>query len=278
MSPQHIVITRFNVRDPGFASDKNQQATGDAAWMAHRMQLFEQVCLPSLQGQRQQDFTWLVLFGDHTLSTDRERIAAWSSMCPQFQPRFLPDNKVQPVVLAEVSTETSQLITTRIDNDDAFHRDALAEIRRQASGHRERELLNFRFGLSYNGQEARPTAHRFNPFVSMVENRPVDGFCTVFCGLPHGRMHEIAPVRQIGRQPYHLTVIHQRNVINRHPGDHRQMDWSRPKEWAKWFKKRVLQPARRLCWSRDLTRLYHAEEIQRDYNVNLNQLAALLAS
>ena len=66
----HFVITRFNVR----STLQGSEAMIEPAYLAHRLEMFEQFCLPTLRGQSRQDFTWLVLFSEDTPSTIRHVI------------------------------------------------------------------------------------------------------------------------------------------------------------------------------------------------------------
>ena len=76
---EHFVLTRFNVplklevpagQNPG----PNRRL--DAGWLTRRFDLFERVCLPSLQRQTQGAFQWLVFLDWATPVSFKERIAA----------------------------------------------------------------------------------------------------------------------------------------------------------------------------------------------------------
>ena len=66
----HFVITRFNIparyagrRNPAVAAIDPKT---DEAYLDGRMALFEKYTFPSLAGQTNKEFKWLVLFSDQT--------------------------------------------------------------------------------------------------------------------------------------------------------------------------------------------------------------------
>lgn len=50
----HLIVTRFNLQLWDGAKPL------DVAWLAHRFELFEQYCYPSVVGQTEQNFKWFV--------------------------------------------------------------------------------------------------------------------------------------------------------------------------------------------------------------------------
>ena len=143
MRIQHFVLTRFNVR---FAFFINQQGHGewpgaDPAYLDCRLAFFEKYCLPAMKRQTV-PFRWLVFFSSLTPETYKERVRAYVHDCPSFEPVFVKDEK--PIegsdmqetfyryVGERLDADAEWVVTTRIDNDDAFNVQALAWIRQSA--------------------------------------------------------------------------------------------------------------------------------------------------
>lgn len=267
----HLVLTRFNLRLPGQARDKHDQAVADEAWLRHRFLLFERYCLPSVAHQTVQDFRWLVLFADDTPAHWRQHLDSLRTRCPQLEAHFLATADIAGLVNRLVPADCRELITTRIDNDDAYHHEALERIRKATASQAGPVLIRFRFGLNYDGQRALVISHRNNPFASLRELREdaSQPFRTIHCDIPHGHLDRLAPALRISEQPYWLTVVHERNLVNRRPDEGRRHDLRRPKEWLKWARRHLLKPIterlRRLAWAPALRRHYDAQRIESDF-------------
>ena len=57
---EHLIITRFNLNL--YARDKHDAPTRTERWLAHRFEVFERYCLPSVAAQTNPNFRWLCLF------------------------------------------------------------------------------------------------------------------------------------------------------------------------------------------------------------------------
>ncbi len=134
MSFSHILITRFNItyEDTPLVCRKGLQED----WLAQRFALFETYCMPSVLGQTNRSFQWLVLFDEHTPEPFRGRIdchvtegayhAVWMS---SFDLDVIKAN-----VRRFISPDASHVITTRLDNDDAISRHFVARVQNAFSG------------------------------------------------------------------------------------------------------------------------------------------------
>lgn len=220
---QHFLITRFNLRFGAMDADKRGRAVRTSDWLDDRIGLFEHYCLPSVLHQRQHDFRWLILLDRESDDRLRQRARRWAeSGAGRIEPVYLPpverqEHMARPV-LERLEPDTELLVTTRLDNDDALHEDALAEVRRRVRPGR-REFLNLRLGYVTDGRAARVTSHKYSPFTTLVEPRGASELRTVHCGLRHGRVRRFAPVRQIAERPLWLRVVHDRNLANRGPAE-----------------------------------------------------------
>lgn len=252
---QHFLITRFNLRLVGLAEDRRRQPVLTHAWMEDRLDLFERVCAPSVAHQSNSDFVWLILLDSETDAGVVERVEAAIAGIARAELVFLPagsdDSTIAGVVRERVDDATDLLLTTRLDNDDALHEEALAVVRGSARPGR-REFLNLKFGWVTDGVRARAKAHKYGHFATLVEPRAFGHFRTVHCGLSHGRVRRFAPVRQLSGGPYWMEVIHGRNVSNRMVGEPRAHSVTTPLALHRWFRYEIVAPARRLAWPRRL--------------------------
>jgi hypothetical protein len=138
-----------------------------------------------------------------------EAYREFSSFTPIFTPTGFRDGIVQ-----HLSRDAEYLITTRIDNDDAFHRDAVSVIQQHFTG-QELEFLNFPLGYEYTypGNDIFLKVRLSNAFIGFVEKLTREPFKTVRCGH-HGHLREVGPIKQIDSAPYWLQVIHEKNMSN----------------------------------------------------------------
>lgn len=206
---QHFLLTRFNIRTgvPVFRGL-------DAEWLAHRFELFEQFCLPSVRGQRNQAFEWLVFLDPETPQLYREKILAYSSW-RNFVPVYLlsPDrSSVIEAVRSRLEPESTHLITSRLDNDDAICADFVRLIQERFRG-QDREFLNFRSGCVWSEGRVYSREDRSNPFISFVE-KTQHGVKTVWQG-EHDSLAKFGPVVQVETPtPAWMQVVHERNLAN----------------------------------------------------------------
>ena len=123
---EHFVLTRFNVplKLAIPAGSKPGPHRGlDAGWLTRRFDLFERVCLPSLQRQTQGAFQWLVFLDWATPVPFKERMAALTVRYEFLRPVYCSAFD-EEIALAEIRRREEPghaRITTRLDNDDAFH-------------------------------------------------------------------------------------------------------------------------------------------------------------
>ena len=193
---QHFILTRFNLRIWGGTAP-------DDSWLTHRLDLFERFCYPSVLGQSNQQFTWLLLFDQRTSTHFRERIARYALM-ENIELVFLDGFDVRAIIAAvteRVSAETTHIISTTLDNDDALGKQFVETIQ----AHFEQQqftLINVLNGLRYAlaKQRVYECVLASNPFISLIEQvNPEQSLLTIATCLPHSTIAR--------RFPYALTDI-----------------------------------------------------------------------
>lgn len=127
----HVVATRLNI---GAFSE---------AWLEYRQVLFEVLTLPSIDAQTERNFVWVLGIDRDTPQPFRDRLDELAKERPYI--RLLEVelfNDFEPVLkqwcLDEAAAKgRSHILNTRIDSDDALHRDLFGEIQKRA-----REVLS----------------------------------------------------------------------------------------------------------------------------------------
>lgn len=246
----HVILTRFNVR-VGY-SDGRQL---DPGWLDHRFTLFDDYCLPSMRHQTVDGFVWFVLFDESTPTRYRRRIETLA-MWPAFRPLFAESFEaidLDAEVRSVVGSDTETVITSRLDNDDAYSIDYLARIRRAAGRIRGPEVLNVSKGLVFDvpGRRLYERSHLANPFLSVIERLDSGQPLHTALGVEHKRWAAVAPVRQIDGPPGWMVTIHEHNVSNARGAERRVS--------PKVIRDRFVLPTGQL--GRDIPAVRHAENM-----------------
>ena len=140
MRIQHFVFTRFNVRF-AFFLERYGWSGGDSEYLERRFALFEKYCLPAMKMQSV-PFRWLVLFSSLTPDKFKDRARGYAGECPSFEAVFVDDaTPIEGSAMQEtfyryieerLNPDAEWVISSRIDNDDAFNVKSLSWIRQSA--------------------------------------------------------------------------------------------------------------------------------------------------
>jgi hypothetical protein len=207
---EHLLLTRFNVRHGPWRADKRGNAVLTDAWLEHRFDLFERYCFPSVAAQTCRDFQWLVFFDEATPEKQRRRLDRYRELA-SFRPEFVTEDTLLDVV-RERAAGASTLITTRLDNDDAIHRETIARVQAHLPVNRL-ELVNFLVGYFVARDRIVRVEHPSNMFISMIEPAGSEPFRTVWCS-EHPQLGRLGPIHQVSDVPGWISVIHDRNLSN----------------------------------------------------------------
>lgn len=219
---QHFILTRFNLLL--WQEDKGGCKVRTLEWLEHRLYLFEQYCLPSLCNQTCQHFEWIILFDSSTPNEYRERIVQWKSKCAQLIPVF-----VQPaegryfasIFKQEVVKRlknSSKVITTYLDNDDALDVRFVEELQARALTASVGHFINYADGYQYytDYNYLLQIHYPRNHFISVVEDGNPATIKTIYGFGSHYYIDKIAGVKieVINNQPLWCEVIHEKNMGN----------------------------------------------------------------
>lgn len=203
----HFILTRFNVRMPGWA------VTPDDAWLRQRFDLFERYCLPSVKAQSNQDFKWLVFFDATTPECHRARVrqyVRYENFVPVFVSEFTSVQTTR-AIQQQLPDVPQYLITSRLDNDDALAPNYVRLLQSQFC-EQTSQFINFAYGYVWDGSRLYLRRLPCNAFIAMIER--YEGFRTVWC-TEHQRARQVGEVLEVKAPPSWLVVIHGNNVGNR---------------------------------------------------------------
>jgi Putative rhamnosyl transferase len=145
----HVIITRFSYRGARVLSHIGGESFHrdidplDPGRLELRFRLFEITCLPSLFGQTDQDFTWVILIDGQLSSDHRRRLSNLvRSRRKTFIHVFDPAWDLSRLEwLGACLPPSGHVITTNIDDDDCIPRLFVASLRRYFCGLQQRDAL-----------------------------------------------------------------------------------------------------------------------------------------
>jgi hypothetical protein len=218
----HYLITRFNVPVAGWSADKAGTATRDEAWMAHRLRVFADFCVPTVRRQTVRDFTWIICLDSATPEATVDAIRRLVDEIPRVE--FLPavSHEVMMQRLRErlAADPAEVILTSRLDNDDGLGPDFIKIVQSHVEGV-DKRLINLLGGLLYdvpNRVLTRLRLSRFNHFTSLVEGNLHDGRLLTVIGFPHTRPPADVTVVDVPVRYGWLKTVHARNVSSRAKG------------------------------------------------------------
>ncbi|MFN3968548.1 glycosyltransferase [Flavobacterium sp.] len=217
----HLLVTRFNLRNPEWDVTKNNEKLLTDEWMEERMWFFENFCFPGIVAQTNQNFEWLLYFDITTPEKYKNRMTELIQNQPNFKvfyingmPKFYDELKKY---ISAIPNKKPYLITSRIDNDDAVHKDFINEVQLQFD-HQEYLVLDIIKGYSL---QIRPTVmlgkkeHIFNPFMSLIEKN--DDPKTIWY-YHHNMWKKETRIKQLTHKRLWIAVIHEKNKVNNFNG------------------------------------------------------------
>lgn len=212
---KHYITTRFNL---GLYNPKAKGGLPPIRicpneWMTHRMELFMTFALPSIMAQTCQNFTWTVVMDDQTPAAYKDMLAGIRYPNIRF---VYADTGVAQAFRRSIEPGDYDLITTRIDNDDAFHKDTVRDI--QDLYTQKSEMTRPWFIAMPHGYTLDLAAKRLyieeypsSPFLTLVENamEPLSVWT-----WPHTKLPAQIHKEFIVPKTYWLTVVHSQNAAN----------------------------------------------------------------
>jgi Putative rhamnosyl transferase len=172
MEYSHFIITQFNLRN--FPKSNNSDYESWLEWTRKRTELFKEYCLPSVINQSCKSFKWLLYFDADTpdeLTEFLDILRSYSFIDICICKGIGDFNSNYTAEIKRRSGESVKwIITTRIDNDDCLHRDAVKIIQENLV-EKDGFLISLASGYLLNIYD-RTLSHYFypmSPFITLVE-------------------------------------------------------------------------------------------------------------
>jgi hypothetical protein len=217
----HYIITRFNIKNPGWHLDKNGNIINDLEWLTQRYSLFKTYCFPSVMSQVEKDFEWLVFFDKNTPEKFIKENNNFAKIMPQFKPLYVIDYlDFEEKLKVNVSKNSllNYIITTRLDNDDCLHSNAVKKIQ-ESFKPLNNLIIDLTNGLTlelgaYNKLAKRENVHS-GPFISYIEeNNKTKPVKTVY-NCEHTSWSSKASFIDVKSGFYWMQIIHSKNITNK---------------------------------------------------------------
>lgn len=205
----HLVITRFNL-ELDFARGRDRL---DPGWLAARLEPFVALCHPSMRRQ-DAEHRWLVLLDAATPPgfVDELRSLGGLEALALDSPHGL-DGLRRAVRDALGPGFRGQLITTRLDSDDALADGHLAALQAAARPAPEPYFLNFPLGHIWHRRRLYACLDPASPFVSHVEQVGAGTPLTAY-RVAHVWAQRVAPVRQLWGPSMWAQLIADHNEVS----------------------------------------------------------------
>ncbi len=218
----HFVVTRFNLKQNIWDKDKDGGSLSTDKWLKERYELFEKYCYPSLQYQSIKNFKWLVYFDENTPDLFKEKNKLLQKEFDNFTPVYVSDfshfEKELPKYIKENSIgDVDFVLTTRLDNDDCFHKDAIKTIQQHFEP-KKKAIIDLKNGLALQvfGEYklSLKTQTKSGPFITLIEKLNSDNELLTVYDKEHLKWINDAIFIDIDTGYYWLQTIHRRNVLN----------------------------------------------------------------
>lgn len=217
----HFIITRFNIKAKDWQLDKNKVILNDDTWLIDRINLFETFCLASMIAQVEKQFNWLVYFDINSPEFLKEKIKKWQNECSNLYPIFVQNYEdflafdIENSIKNFLDADKSFIITTRIDNDDAFHQDAIKLIQNSFKPI-DKCIIDILSGycLSLEKKILFKRNYISNPFVSYIEDVTKSSKIESVMKEGHPAWEGKVPFITKYSKPMWIQVIHEKNVSN----------------------------------------------------------------
>ncbi len=228
MTFKHFLITQFNLSNFPYSAETFEKDRW-VTWTRDRIKIFTSYCLPSIDNQTNKNFTWLIYFDEKTptdfywLIKDLEKRCFVEVRFSKGNDGFMKDYLSDIRQLAE---NNEWIISSRIDNDDIFHKDAMNVIQ-NAFRPIDEFMISLTSGYTFNLQTLQ-MGHYFYPecpFISLVEKRNKEEIKSIFFKT-HTKWDQLKfkvfdvlfrknnKATFIIDQPLWIQLVHGKNVSN----------------------------------------------------------------
>lgn len=228
----HYVITKYNLSlysDP----ETLRRIGGDPdEWMSQRFKLFSTITLPSLKGQSCQSFSWFLFVDATTPSRFKTELEDVANDYAPMEIVYLGERQVDFLRRKVAASGAQVAITSRIDNDDAWHSDYVRYVQQEKFP--IGSLVDFQdsYWLDVRSKQVFLCTSRWwtDPrwwrswrtlLRPRISNSPTTiesaaGAKTVLADVHRGLLEHFGRdrIHLIPNKPYRLVTCHGRNLLN----------------------------------------------------------------
>jgi hypothetical protein len=176
----HVIATRHGI------------GVFDEQWFAYRQLMLEHLTLASLDAQTHRDFLWVIAIDRDMPPVARARLEALAADRPyihlaetELKRDFVPDLVVRVREEAQARGK-GWVLTTRLDDDDAIHRDLVGRLHQEAraylaEGRANAAILSPTLGCNWVPREAAGhRAYHHSPSIGLSMLEPASRAATVY--------------------------------------------------------------------------------------------------
>ena len=167
----HLLLTRFNVRE----SEQYKLAL-DKQWLEYRFSLFDKYCFPSVQKQTNTDFKWILLFDKSTPECYKNLESKYQKQVDfelhfEYIDGWYDDKNLPSILYKYINPDSSHIVTSRIDNDDAISLNYMEEVKKRIEFNENSTFISFENGLQYFSAKSLlyKVKYKQNHFITLVE-------------------------------------------------------------------------------------------------------------
>lgn len=212
MNFNHIILTRFNLQ-----YELGNSIHLEPSWLEERFRLFEQYCLPSIIGQSNSSFTWVILASDQTADVYKRRLSSYSEVCSniviEYSPYVADLVGLYKKIGEKYVGDCDYLLSTRIDSDDMlaphFVDRLHSYIHSQFSGE---SVITFPRGIQWFEKEAiaYSISYAQNHFLNFLE---ASSNIRTSLGIDHTKVEKRNMI-QLPDASMWCEIVHGTNICN----------------------------------------------------------------
>lgn len=225
MNFNHIILTRFNLQ-----YELGNSIHLEPLWLEERFRLFEEYCLPSIMGQSDMHFTWIILASDQTASAYKTRLSKYSQTYSNIVIEYCPYTEdivgLYKRIGEKYVRDCDYLLSTRIDSDDMLAPHFVQRLQSYIRSHLSAEaIITFSHGIQWFEKEAIAYAISYpqNHFLNFLEARDNIRTCL---GIDHTKVEKNDMI-QLEDKSMWCEIVHGTNICNGYfPNYHYYMDIS----------------------------------------------------
>ncbi len=224
MMVEHFIITRYNLKKEDWLKDVESKKVLDQDWLRNRNEIFLKYCLPSILNQTTSRFKWILFFQDgsqNLLKPVLTELKKHSFIEAVFCKSYEDFQRNLPALLKnKLQKDSSWVLTTRLDNDDALHQDFVLRLQQSVRTVKENTIFHFPYGLFLdieNKNQLASSYYPMNQFISLLEKKSSGELITVL-GREHDKWNKEFKIREIYLSDAWVQITHSRNLANRFSG------------------------------------------------------------